>query len=95
MAKNQMMDAIRRLHISNGDIVIVKKDAATPDQLKDLALRLEQMGKIGVLIMAMDDPNQISTMNETDMNRHGWFRAKNIIPLRHRSVDNEKKDYSQ
>lgn len=84
MAKNAMMDALRRLKIQNGDVLVVSPSAITKDGVDDLAKRLSAMGKRDILIVVLPDPDSIRVMNETMMNSYGWFRARNIIPLRNK-----------
>lgn len=82
MAKNQLMDAVRRLHIENGDVLAIQRGAISNEEAHALSERLTAMGKTNVLILAIADPGEIKHLKEIDMNRLGWFRATNIIPLR-------------
>lgn len=84
MAKNPLMDAIRRLRISNGDVLVIDKNMVSEEGMHAISARLDQMGKTQVLILGVNDINKVASLNETTMNSLGWFRARNIIPLRNK-----------
>jgi hypothetical protein len=92
MAKNPLMDAIRRLKIQNGDVVVLATGSVSREGLNELSERLAKMGKTDILLMVLEKPEDIRVMNETEMNKYGWFRARAVIPLKHKADDGDRKE---
>lgn len=81
----EMMKALKKMHIENGDTLMIKQgtNLAKVEYIDEL---IEAGGKIGldqVLIIVVDDFDSIALLNENEMAKHGWFRIKTLEKLIH------------
>lgn len=89
--------AIKKLHVANGDILLVKKGTslAQGDDLDSLLTAGKQMGLDNVLVVLVDDFDDLTVLNEQGMANHGWFRAgalKRVLPVRPDADNNKQKE---
>lgn len=67
---------IRKLHLSDGDIVLIKRDShlATKDMLEALGDEFEKNYKFRVLFVVVDDFDDISKADDDILRKAGWIR---------------------
>jgi hypothetical protein len=66
------------MHINNGDILAIKyqTENANKDAIDAIT---DALGKIGLdqcLVIVVNDFDDLTTLNETDMGRLGWYKFK-------------------
>jgi len=76
----QMSRILRKMHINNGDILAIKyqTENANKDAIDAIT---EALGKIGLekcLVIVVNDFDDLTALNETDMGRLGWYKFKTL-----------------
>jgi len=71
---------LKKCKLGDGDMLLIKSDSelAKEQNLRVLFEAIERIGKLCMLIV-VDDFDDVRTMNETDMNKLGWFRLKHVV----------------
>lgn len=84
---------IKRTRIGSGDVVLIKANTelSKVDSLKELSDVMTQAGLHDIVIVVVDDLNDLSTINETEMNRRGWYRVRTLKKLIHRAPEEPEK----
>lgn len=76
-ARRVVREAVRKLRIQDGDIVILDNTNApfTQGDLKEIARVLGNSGRPNCLVI-MARPEDIRKLDEAEMNRLGWVRKE-------------------
>ncbi len=75
-----MARLLKKLHITNGDIVAVKHQSSVgkEETVEGIAAALGRMGVTDALVVVVDDFGDLTVLNETEMRKHGWFRLSSL-----------------
>jgi hypothetical protein len=78
----QMARLLKKLHINNGDILAIKyqSENANKEAIDIITHAFESMG-INVLVIVVDDFDDLSVLNETEMAKRGWYHLKNLAKV--------------
>lgn len=82
LRKTQAGRMFRKLRIEPQSIIAFSQGTITEKGVDDLAAAINEMGVKGVIILVVEDVNQMRALNETEMNKLGWFHIdslKNIV----------------
>lgn len=76
----QIARLLKKYHIENGDILALKTHSqnANVETIDLIAKALERLN-LNVLVIVVDDFNELNVLNETEMNKRGWFRLEKIL----------------
>lgn len=84
-ARKHVREAIRRLEIEDGDIVLVKRDSipgsgttAERVYLNSFAEILGNTGREKCVIIIVNDFEDIRTLKTHDMMEHGWVKLEGV-----------------
>lgn len=79
----QMARLLKRFHVTDGDIIAVKyqSSVAKEEVVKGIAAALERMNVNNALVIVVDNFEDLTVLNETEMRKHGWFRLKSISQM--------------
>jgi len=74
-----MSRLLKRLHISNGDIIALKHQSENANKvaMDFLATALEGM-KVDAIVVVVKDFDDMTVLNETEMNKRGWYKFSSI-----------------
>lgn len=88
---NTLAKIVRKLHVTNNDIILIRSGSmlARQDVIQQIIKVLED-AKINGAVMVVDSFDNLTTVNETDMNAAGWFKLPAIKNILHRK-DKESK----
>jgi hypothetical protein len=77
MVKNKLGNVVRKLRLYDRCIVLVKEgtDMAKIENINAITAAIEQTTLKEVLILVVGDLEDVKVLNETELNRAGWFRA--------------------
>jgi hypothetical protein len=77
-----MSRLLKRLSIKNGDILALKHQSENANQEAiDLIVKALTRLKIDALVIVVDDFEDLSILNETEMNKRGWFKLKSLAKI--------------
>jgi hypothetical protein len=91
MAKNDfhsgsvraIIKALKKLNVEDGDTLAVRKGSELANgHMDDLREALEHLD-IRVILVVIDSLDDVRLLNETAMNRFGWFRMAALNKLIH------------
>jgi len=75
---NEIDIAISKLHIEDGDFVIVRisdRDSGCQHSVvQSLSKGIVDTGKHNVMVCCLDKADSVSSLNEWEMAQNGWFR---------------------
>ena len=74
MTMTDLLPAVERLHIQNGDVVILRMDVG-PEEIDRLRQALTEAGKSGLLFIHLRDDETIEALPADEMKQHGWVRS--------------------
>ncbi len=79
----QLAKLLKKFHINDGDILVLKSKTglANTQTVEDLANALGKMGLKNALVVVVDSFEDMSVLNETEMNKRGWFRFDSIAKM--------------
>lgn len=84
-ARKDVREAIRRLEIEDGDVVLVKRDAipgkgstAERAYLNSFATVLGNTGREKCIVVIVNSFDDIATLKPHDMMEHGWVRLEGV-----------------
>lgn len=79
----QMSKILRKLSIHDGDILALKYQTPTANQdaIEAITHALERMELFNVLVVVVNDFNDLSVLNETEMQKRGWFKLKTLTKM--------------
>lgn len=69
---------MRKMRVKDGDVILVKKDTelSSEENMKTLMSSLKVIGFSATIVVVVDEFDHIKTINETDMNKFGWYRIE-------------------
>jgi hypothetical protein len=78
----QMSRLLKKYHVNNGDILAIKyqSENANRQAIDVITHAFESMG-ISVLVIVVDDFDDLSVLNETEMAKRGWYHLKNLAKV--------------
>lgn len=70
-----MAKLLKKFKISNGDILALRFQSpeANRESIDQIVHALEQLG-INALVVVVEDFDDLTVLNETEMGKRGWFR---------------------
>jgi hypothetical protein len=73
--RNVVRDAIRRLKINDGDIVLVKGESRMAQQsnFESFAQYLGKTGRERCIVCVVADFDDLTVLDEAEMNKRGWY----------------------
>lgn len=75
----QMAKILKNFHVREGDIIALKHQSPLANEKAiDAILHAVEQMKINVLVLVVKDFDDLTVLNETDMNKRGWFRFKSM-----------------
>jgi hypothetical protein len=79
-----MSRILKRLNINSGDILAIKyqSENANRNAIDAITKALTHLG-IDVLVIVVNDFNDLSVLNETEMQKRGWFKLKSLAKIMH------------
>jgi hypothetical protein len=77
LSVRQMAKLLKKFHVSNGDIIALKHQSENANRaaMDFIATALEGMG-IQALVVVVNDFDDLSVLNETEMAHRGWFKLQ-------------------
>jgi hypothetical protein len=77
-----MARILKKFHVGNGDILALKHQSenANADAIEVITQALTKMN-IMALVVVVADFDDMSVLNETAMNKQGWFHLKQLSKL--------------
>lgn len=77
-----MARLLKRFSIKSGDILALKhkSENANAEAIDVISKALTHL-KVNALIVVVDDFDDMSVLNETEMNRLGWYRFNSLAKL--------------
>ena len=92
LSRRLLCKHLQKIHINNGDVLAVR--AGTPSAkeeiLQGIADALGRIGKKDIIIIVVDRFDDLSVLNETGMNKHGWWKIPQLAKLIHLKKDGEE-----
>ena len=92
LSRRLLCKHLQKIHINNGDVLAVR--AGTPSAkeeiLQGIADALGRIGKKDIIIIVVDRFDDLSVLNETGMNKHGWWKIPQLAKLIHSRQDGEE-----
>lgn len=81
----------RKLKINNGDVLLIKQGTslANEEAITDISHAASKIGLEKCIIIVVDDFDSLKAINETDMNKMGWFRINTLRKLIHKDSEPE------
>lgn len=75
-----MARLIKKLHVGDGDVIALKfqSNLANKETIELIANALNRMGLEQSLVVVVEDFGDLSVLNETEMNKRGWYRLSKI-----------------
>jgi hypothetical protein len=79
----QMTKLLKKFHVINGDIILLKHktEVAKEETVEGIVKALERMNVVDALVIVVDDFNDLTVLNETEMSKHGWFKFKSLSKM--------------
>jgi len=79
----QLNRLLKRYNLHDGDILALRYKTPTADTsvIEDISKALARMGMKNVLIVVVEDFNDLSVLNETEMAKQGWYHMKNLVKM--------------
>ena len=80
LSSRQMARPLKKFKINDGDILAVKFKSPNANQtaIEAVIAALDKMGLKDVLVIVVDDFNDLSVLNETEMNKQGWYKLSSL-----------------
>lgn len=78
----QMSRLLKKLNIKSGDILVLKhqSESANADAIDTIVKALTHL-RVDALVIVVDDFNDLSVLNETEMNKRGWYKLSSIAKV--------------
>jgi hypothetical protein len=78
-----MNKVISRLHLSDNDVILVKKgtEMAQENNLDALAQAVGDTGVRGIIVIVVDSLNDIRSISADNMSEHGWYKFEDAAAL--------------
>lgn len=92
LSRRLLTKHIQKLHLQNGDVLAVKAGSAVAKQeiLKGIADAMGRLGLKDIILVVVDRFDDLSVLNQKEMNKHGWYRVPQLQRLIHIPKDGEK-----
>jgi hypothetical protein len=78
----QIAKLLKKFHVQNGDILALRYKTPTANK-EVIDLITEALGrlKIDALVIVVEDFDDLSALNETEMNSQGWYKLKTLAKI--------------
>lgn len=87
--KSNFASFVRKIKLTPNTLIVFDKNAVTEQGLNDLADVISKTGISNVVLMTVENVKDIAALPESEMNKHGWFRAPALMKAIRRG-DSEK-----
>lgn len=67
-------DSTTTIDVHDGQILIVRCEAVSQEEVQQFAKCIENMGKQNVMVIFLTGDETIEAANEQQMNQYGWYR---------------------
>lgn len=76
----QLARLLKKFHVEDGDIIALRNRStnANYETIEQLSKALGRIDRHHVLVIVVDDFDDMQVLNETEMNKRGWFRLEQI-----------------
>lgn len=94
LSRKLLTKHIQKIHLNDGDVLAVRAGTtiAKQEYLKGIADALGRLGKRDIILVVVDRFDDLSVLNEKEMNKRGWYRVPQLQRLIHIPKDGEKKE---
>lgn len=82
---------VKKLRVRNGDLILVKHGSEIAD-IQTIGAMADALGNAGLektVIFVVDDFDNIRALDESTMNKNGWFRVEALSKLINRKQESE------
>ena len=75
----QIAKLLKKFHLNDNDIIVLNSKSSMVDNnvIDSLRNALESL-KVNVVIVVAEDFDDLTILNETEMNKRGWFRLSKL-----------------
>jgi hypothetical protein len=82
LSARQMSRILKHYSMKSGDIIALKHQSenANPVAIDAITKALTQMN-IDALVIVVDDFEDLSVLNETEMNKQGWYNLRSLAKI--------------
>lgn len=85
LSVRQMARLLKRISLHEDDILLIRRDKFSDNEvLNQLKVGIERLNLRRVLAIMVDEHEDISTLNQQDMNKNGWYHISQINKLTNR-----------
>lgn len=92
----QMAKILKNFHVRDGDIIALKHQSPLANEKAiDAILHAVEQMKITVLVLVVKEFDDLTVLNETEMNKRGWFRFKSMSRIVPGAFKEEAKDVKE
>lgn len=85
LSSRQMSRILKKISLSDGDIILVKQSKFNQDEVLDVLKRgVERLGIGMVYVVMVEDFDDIKSLNHQEMATHGWYHISEINKLTNR-----------
>lgn len=83
---------IRKLHISSGDMILLKRGSTLANEM-DMSRLADAFGIQGIqaVIAVVENFDDLTVLDEREMNKLGWIRTRRLLPVKKVSLDADAK----
>jgi hypothetical protein len=83
LSVRQMAKLLKKFSVHSGDILALKHQSenANSEAIKQIVAALEKTG-INAMVVVVKDFDDLKVLNETEMNKRGWFRLEKLSRIR-------------
>jgi hypothetical protein len=88
----QMARLLKKFSVKSGDILAIKhlSENANKEAIEKILRALEQ-NSINALVIVVNDFDDMKVLNDTEMNKRGWFRLDSLKKLSASAVAAQEK----
>ena len=83
LSVRQLCRLLKHFNLREGDVLALKqgKQTASLEVVEEISKALGKMGYANVLIIVVEDFDDMTILNETAMNKHGWYHLKSLAKM--------------
>ena len=83
LSVRQMAKLLKRFSVHSGDILALKHQSenANSEAINRIVAAFEKIG-INAMVIVVKDFDDLKVLNETEMNKRGWYRLEKLSRIR-------------
>src|SRR4030066_1555379 len=80
ISRRQLAKMLTKFRVNNGDVLAIQTGSisAKVEIVKAITEALGRIGRKDVIVVVVDDFSEMKVLNETEMNKQGWYRIKTL-----------------